>query len=98
MGQHATDSALLQDATALVHPFVALELICPAFTQLKVWAQLGPILEGLGNGARVNSALVITPWLYLIPIQWINLPSYALGMALSTFAALSGGSRLKCWG
>ena len=61
MVRHTTDPPVLQNATALMHPLIALELLCFALTRLKVWAELRPVLKGLGNGAWGELILVVVP-------------------------------------
>ena len=58
---HTTDPPVLQNAAALMHPFVALELLHFALPSLKVWAKLSPILEDLDNTAWSELALTVVP-------------------------------------
>ena len=58
---HTTDPSVLQNAAALMHPFVAFELLHFALASLKIWAKLCPIPEGLGNTAWSELALTIVP-------------------------------------
>ena len=91
---HTTDPPILQNAPAFVHPFVAFELLRLALAQLKIWAELSPILKGLGNGAWGKLVLIVIPWLYPVPMWWINLTTFALIITFATFAALA---RAKVW-
>ena len=58
---HTTDPPVFQNAAALMHPFVAFELLHFALTSLEVWAKLCSILEGLGDIAWSELALIVVP-------------------------------------
>ena len=59
--RHTTDPPILQNAAALMHPFVAFELLHLALPSLKVLAKLSPILEDFGNTAWSELALTVIP-------------------------------------
>ena len=58
---HTTDPSVLQNAAALMHPFVAFELLHFALPSLKVRAKLSPILEDFGSTAWSELALTVIP-------------------------------------
>ena len=91
---HTTDPPVLQNAAALMHPFVAFELLHFALTNLKIWAKLRPVPEGFGNTAWGELALTVVPRRLLrsFPLWWINLTTFA---PFASFAPLDSFPRTR---